>query len=59
MFSLTAAPFYGDRIGLTATVKEKMALDPIYRYHIGEPFYSGPDPRLDSENLLLSDARQD
>jgi len=40
MFSLTAAPFYGDRIGLTATVKREDGLDPIYRYHIGEPFYS-------------------
>jgi superfamily II DNA or RNA helicase len=40
MFSLTAAPFYGDRIGLTATVQREDGLDPIYRYHIGEPFYS-------------------
>lgn len=40
MFSLTAAPFYGDRIGLTATVEREDGLDPIYRYHIGEPFYS-------------------
>lgn len=39
-FSLTAAPFYGDRIGLTATVKREDGLDPIYRYHLGEPFYS-------------------
>jgi superfamily II DNA or RNA helicase len=39
MFSLTASPFYGDRIGLTATVQREDGLDPIYRYHIGEPFY--------------------
>jgi superfamily II DNA or RNA helicase len=39
-FSLTAAPFYGDRIGLTATVKREDGLDPIYLYHIGHPFYS-------------------
>lgn len=39
MFSLTAGPFYGDRIGLTATVQREDGLDPIYRYHIGEPFY--------------------
>lgn len=40
MFSLAAYPFYGDRIGLTATVQREDGLDPIYRYHIGEPFYS-------------------
>lgn len=40
MFSLTAGPFYGDRIGLTATVQREDGLDPIYRYHIGEPFYT-------------------
>lgn len=40
MFSLTASPFYGDRIGLTATVQREDGLDPIYRYHIGEPFYT-------------------
>lgn len=39
-FSLTATPFYGDRIGLTATVQREDGLDPIYRYHIGEPFYT-------------------
>lgn len=39
-FSTTAWPFYGDRIGLTATWKREDGLDPIYRYHIGEPFYS-------------------
>lgn len=39
-FSLTATPFYGDRLGLTATVQREDGLDPIYRYHIGEPFYS-------------------
>lgn len=39
-FSLTASPFYGDRIGLTATVRREDGLDPIYRYHLGEPFYS-------------------
>ena len=39
-FSLTATPFYGDRIGLTATVQREDGLDPIYRYHLGEPFYS-------------------
>jgi len=39
-FSLTATPFYGDRIGLTATVKREDGLDPIYRYHLGEPFYT-------------------
>jgi superfamily II DNA or RNA helicase len=38
-FSLTAPPFHGDRIGLTATVEREDGLDPIYRYHIGEPFY--------------------
>lgn len=40
VFSLTASPFYGDRIGLTATVQREDGLDPIYRYHIGEPFYT-------------------
>lgn len=40
VFSQTAWPFYGDRIGLTATVSREDGLDPIYRYHIGEPFYS-------------------
>lgn len=40
VFSQTAWPFYGDRIGLTATVNREDGLDPIYRYHIGEPFYS-------------------
>jgi superfamily II DNA or RNA helicase len=39
-FSQTAWPFFGDRIGLTATVQREDGLDPIYRYHIGEPFYS-------------------
>jgi superfamily II DNA or RNA helicase len=39
-FSLTAYPFYGDRIGLTATVQREDGLDPIYRYHLGEPFYT-------------------
>ncbi len=39
-FSLTAKPFFGDRIGLTATLTREDGLDPIYRYHIGEPFYS-------------------
>ena len=39
-FSLTASPFYGDRIGLTATVRREDGLDPIYRYHLGEPFYT-------------------
>lgn len=40
LFSETAWPFYGDRIGLTATVKREDGLDPIYRYHIGEPFFT-------------------
>jgi superfamily II DNA or RNA helicase len=40
VFSLTASPFYGDRIGLTATVQREDGLDPIYRYHIGDPFYT-------------------
>lgn len=40
VFSQTAWPFYGDRIGLTATVQREDGLDPIYRYHIGEPFYT-------------------
>src|SRR6267154_16546 len=40
VFSQCAWPFYGDRIGLTATVQREDGLDPIYRYHIGEPFYS-------------------
>jgi hypothetical protein len=39
-FSLTATPFYGDRIGLTATAEREDGLDPIYRYNIGDPFYS-------------------
>lgn len=39
-FSLTASPFYADRLGLTATVMREDGLDPVYRYHIGEPFYS-------------------
>lgn len=40
VFSLCAEPFYGDRIGLTASVEREDGLDPIYRYHLGEPFYS-------------------
>lgn len=40
VFSLAAPPFYGDRLGLTATVQREDGLDPIFRYHIGEPFYS-------------------
>ena len=40
VFSLCAEPFYGDRIGLTATVQREDGLDPIYRYHLGEPFYT-------------------
>lgn len=40
VFSLTASPFYGDRLGLTATVEREDGLDPIYRYHIGEPFHT-------------------
>lgn len=40
VFSQTAWPFYGNRIGLTATVSREDGLDPVYRYHIGEPFYS-------------------
>jgi superfamily II DNA or RNA helicase len=39
-FSLTAYPFYGNRMGLTATVQREDGLDPIYRYNLGEPFYS-------------------
>lgn len=39
-FSLTARPFIGDKIGLTATLNREDGLDPIYLYHIGEPFYS-------------------
>lgn len=39
-FSLTAPPWFGDRVGLTATVQREDGLDPIYRYHIGEPFYT-------------------
>lgn len=39
LFSLTAEPFYGDRLGFTATVQREDGLDPIYRYHIGEPFH--------------------
>jgi hypothetical protein len=39
-FSTTAWPFFGDRIGLTATWQREDGLDPVYRYHIGEPFYS-------------------
>lgn len=39
-FSLTAPPFFGDRIGLTATAKREDGLDPIYVYNIGEPFYT-------------------
>jgi superfamily II DNA or RNA helicase len=40
VFSLCAPPFYGDRLGLTATVKREDGMDPIFRYHIGEPFYT-------------------
>lgn len=40
VFSQTAWPFYGDRIGLTATVQRADGMDPIFRYHIGEPFYT-------------------
>jgi superfamily II DNA or RNA helicase len=46
VFSLTASPFYGDRIGLTATVNREDGLDPIYKYHIGEPFYTDLDQDL-------------
>lgn len=45
-FSLTAKSFYGDRIGLTATVEREDGLDPIYRYHIGDPFYSDLSQQL-------------
>lgn len=38
-FSLTASPFYGDRLGLTATDEREDGLDPIYKFHIGEAFY--------------------
>lgn len=40
VFSLCADPFYGDRLGLTATVQREDGLDPIYRYHLGEPFFT-------------------
>lgn len=40
VFSLCAPPFYGDRLGLTATVRREDGMDPIFRYHIGEPFYT-------------------
>ena len=40
VFSLCAPPFYGDRLGLTATVQREDGMDPIFRYHIGEPFYT-------------------
>lgn len=39
-FSLSARPFVGDKLGLTATVEREDGLDPIFLYHIGEPFYS-------------------
>jgi len=39
-FSLTAPPFFGNRIGLTATVKREDGLDPIYTSNIGLPFYT-------------------
>jgi superfamily II DNA or RNA helicase len=39
-FSIAAAEFYGNRIGLTATVKRDDGLDPMYLYHIGMPFYT-------------------
>lgn len=45
-FALTATPWYGDRIGLTATVEREDGLDPVYRYHIGEPFYSDLSQQL-------------
>ena len=45
-FSLTARPFVGDKIGLTATVEREDGLDPIYLYHIGEPFYSDLEQEL-------------
>ena len=45
-FSLTAKPFYGDRIGLTATAEREDGLDPIYRYHIGDIFYSDLSQRV-------------
>lgn len=40
VFSLPVPHFYGDRIGLTATLEREDGLDPVYRFHIGEPFYS-------------------
>ena len=40
VFSLCAPLFYGNRIGLTATVERDDGMDPIFRYHLGEPFYS-------------------
>lgn len=45
-FSLTAYPFYGNRIGLTATVQREDGLDFVYRYHIGDPFYSDLSQQL-------------
>ena len=45
-FSLTARPFLGDKIGLTATVERDDGLDPIYLYHIGEPFYTDLEQEL-------------
>lgn len=40
MFSETAKPFFGKRIGLTATAQREDGLDPIYLYNIGRVFYS-------------------
>lgn len=51
-FSLTATPFYGDRIGLTATVSREDGLDPIYRYNIGEPFYSDLKQSLIPDTII-------
>lgn len=45
-FSITATPFYGDRIGLTATAQREDGLDPIFRYHIGDPFYTDLSQQL-------------
>jgi superfamily II DNA or RNA helicase len=45
-FSLTASPFYGDRIGLTATSQREDGLDPIFKYHIGDVFYSDLSQQL-------------
>jgi superfamily II DNA or RNA helicase len=39
LFVRTAPMFYGERHGLTATVRREDGLEPIYQYHIGDTYH--------------------